>query len=599
MEGTTLGKKIATVYNLRSAGSDLQENPNRNAKTTLTVDDPDSTEISIFDAEKYFNEINLLEVQKPPAINGGNRVLPADNVIAEPPRFSSASSSTIDGYSSFYRNYRTRSFRSAATPTASSEASWNSQTGLLSVQPGSMAVSLRSPLSPTDKKLSSKSSPASPSPSTSFRWLNLRRKSCPCSCKKSVQVNEKTLRKRPENLPPPQKPKPSAENRLSQHGSQVLRGVSKSSSMAEIRTVSMEKPHTNRNYHENWCQTTRREQRNPSDTRSSFSSSSNIDPPRLQVLHENKMETRGSAMGIRSSFTDQRGGGNSSTTTGFTFPILNENGGIKPTVLKDTVEDPARDSLEVFRPSHDNHQQSKTATVLVSSRKNSDQFPRSDRPIHQVFTFPASPNSRLKSTVDVDDVASDASSDLFEIESFSTQTTTTTTTTATPAAMFLCRRNSMDEATAASSSFQALRRLGPNAVLAGLYDQRTSLDEPMTPTMDCCYEPSEASIDWSVTTAEGFDRASVANASEADYGDLSAPEVPMPAPEKSRRRSSSNGGLLMSCRCEKAVSVGQPGPRPVKPVGSSLDGYAGDQGRLVGPGISSSTLAMWVVGHKL
>lgn len=566
--------------------------------TTLTVDDSDSTEISIFDAEKYFNDLTLLEAQKPMVINGGNRVRPAKNVVVEPSRFSSASSSTIDGYSSFYRNYRTRSFRSAATPTTSSEASWNSQTGLLSVQPGSMAVSLRNPLSPTDKK-STRSSPASPSPSASFRWLSLRRKSCPCSCKKSVQVKEKSLGKRPENLPPPQTPKTSAEYRLLPHGSQVLRGVSKSSSMAEIRTVSMEKQHTDRNsYHQNWCQTTLRQQRNSRDTRSSFSSSSN-DPLRLQVLHENNIDIRGSAMGIRSSFTDQRGGGNSSTTTGFTFPILNVNGGMKLSlpVLKDPVEDPARDSLEVFRPPHD-PQKPSTTNMVVSSRKNSDHFPRSDRPNHQVFTFPASPNSRLKNAVDVDDVASDASSDLFEIESFSTQTTTTTT--ATPAAMFLYMRDSMDEATAPStSSFQALHRLGPSAVIGGLYDQRTCLDEPMTPTMECCYEPSEASIDWSVTTAEGFDRASVANASEADYGDFSAPEVPMPAQEKSRRKSSGNGGLMMSCRCEKAVSVGQPGPRPVKPVGSSLGGYAGDQARPVGPGMSSSTVTMWAVGHKL
>lgn len=572
MERPTVGKKIANVYFRPGAGTDCQENPNPNTATTSTVDDPDSTEISIFDAEKYFNELTLLEAQKPTIINGGNRVLPAENVIIEPPRFSSASSSTIDGHSSFYRNYRTRSFRSAATPTASSEASWNSQTGLLSVQPGAMAVSLRNPLSPTEKK-SAGNLPASPSPS--FRWLSLTRK-CPCSCKKSVQVKEKSVQKRPENLLPARIPTSSAECRLLR-SSQILRGVSKTSSMAEIRTISMQ----------NWCQTTPLQQRNSRETRSPFSSSSN-DPPKLQVLYENNKDLGGSAIRIRSSFTDHGSGGNSNATAtaaGFTFPILNVDGGI---LQKNSVEDPSRDSLEVFRPSND-HQQPST------SRKNSDQFPRSDRPNHQVFTFPASPSTRMKN-VDVDDVASDASSDLFEIESFSTQTTTTTmtTTTATPAhppPIFLYRRDSMEEAAAASSSFQAFRRLGPSTVVEGMYD------EPMTPTTECFYEPSEASIDWSVTTAEGFDRASIANASEADYGDFAATEVPVP--EKGRRKSSGNGGLLMSCRCEKAVSVGHPGPRPVKLAGPMLGGYAGDQQKPVGPAISSSTMAMWAVGHKL
>ncbi|PON55725.1 hypothetical protein TorRG33x02_298540 [Trema orientale] len=665
--------------------------------STTLVDD--STEISIFDAQKYFNELNLLEAQKSgtntaAVINGCIRVSPLDNVVViEPPRLSSASSS-IDSYSnSMYRNYmRTRSFRSAATPTASSEASWNSQTGLLSVPPGSMGVSLRSPLSSDDKKIRTTAAAAaattSMTPFSAARWLSMRRK-CPCSCKKSVQVNEKSLRTRssenhdhlpiPQIVLPPQTPSSSSTSSVDRlmhshilrvGGNTIPNGTATSkSSVAEIRSSSTI---GNNSFEENWGVQPRRS-RNSRDTTRSFSSSSamemsNDDRSKLQVSHGISAIRSGNG---RLSFTEQQrrcGTGsststnNATTATGFTFPILSVNPGPPPpsssspiikmtSSLKDPAisnsipEDPARDSLEIFRPpssSHDHQQSSSSTLIIASSRKNSEHFMRSSSSDanrsthHKTFTFPASPTSRMRSSniigvsnnnnnADVDDVASDASSDLFEIESFSTQTTTTTATTNTTAAhpsMFLyhCqRRDSMEEAAAAAaaSSFQSIRRFGPNpAVMAGLYDhhhkhisRRTSLDEPpmMTPaaTAECyAYEPSEASIDWSVTTAEGFDRASVANASEADYGEflVAPPEVQAPLPEKSRRRSSGNG-LLMSCRCEKAVSVG-PGPRPVsRPVGptSGTSAGGGDYGRPVGPGVSvssSSTLAMWAVGHK-
>ena len=101
-------------------------------------------------------------------------------------------------------------------------------------------------------------------------------------------------------------------------------------------------------------------------------------------------------------------------------------------------------------------------------------------------------------------------------------------------------------------SFNAIRGLCPR--------RRSSLDiEPMTPSSaEYCYEPSEASIDWSVTTAEGLDRPSTA--SEADYRQEELDRM-------SRRRSSSAGSYgLLSCRWEKAVSVG---PNPVRLVSSA------------------------------
>lgn len=106
---------------------------------------------------------------------------------------------------------------------------------------------------------------------------------------------------------------------------------------------------------------------------------------------------------------------------------------------------------------------------------------------------------------DDEEVASNASSDLFEIESFSAHPTT---------------RSVVSPMTPASASAS-------------------------TATSNHMYEPSEGSIDWSVTTAEGV----------ADDD----PIMQMRWPEKSRWRS--GNGLLLSCRCEKAVSVG---PNPKK-----------------------------------
>ncbi|KAJ6365995.1 hypothetical protein OIU77_002545 [Salix suchowensis] len=161
-------------------------------------------------------------------------------------------------------------------------------------------------------------------------------------------------------------------------------------------------------------------------------------------------------------------------------------------------------------------------------------------------------------------MASDASSDLFEIESFSTQTSY---------AMCPNRRDSLDDA----SSF--------NAIGGNLYCRR-SLDDPRTPSIAPTesYEPSEASIDWSVATAEGFDRASVANLS------ASASEVDEMTTMRGRENGRDDGGggagkkrggLLMSCRREKAGSVG---PHPIKCMATEGQRVASSAQRHVGTG---------------
>ncbi|KDP37533.1 hypothetical protein JCGZ_05972 [Jatropha curcas] len=455
----------------------------------------EDSELSIFDAQKYFNENS----------NSGDsrmskRVSPVNVINLERisqtcdftslPRFSSASSS-VDGYG---RNYRTRSFH--ATPTASSEASWNSQTGLLSNPPGAIAVSIRNPASGhNDEKKKRFAS----------KWLLGRR--CPCSGKKSVQVEEKLSEPRT----------PSRLNHKFKEDRNLKRQITPDS-VEKCCAVT-----------DHWLQ--RQEVIPISHT--IISADNNRFPSGISHHRVLASSTR--------PFTDG--------TNGFSFPILNQttlsslspmklalNGLPSPTSYNNPppptplpLEDPPRDSLEVFQPSDD----------PVSTKTGAAELQR-----RQSFTFQASPKSRVAITDD--DIASDASSDLFEIESFSTQTTSYP--------MYNHRRDSMDEA----SIFNARRSGGSNSGYC-----RQSLDALIAPT-ECYYEPSEASIDWSVTTAEGFDKASVTNFSEAEETTI----MRRHESEKSsgsggcgkRRGGEGNGGLL-SCRCEKAVSVG---PQPVK-----------------------------------
>lgn len=142
----------------------------------------EDAEISIFDAQKYFNDTSDSKARHSisPSIistpNHDDNESTISNNIINPSRVSCGSS----GYN------RVRSFH--ATPTASSEASWNSQTGLLSHPAGGLAVSLRSlPNSNSNSKNQERLKGGFVS-NGSTKWF-FRRK-CPCSGKKSVQVKE-------------------------------------------------------------------------------------------------------------------------------------------------------------------------------------------------------------------------------------------------------------------------------------------------------------------------------------------------------------------------------------------------------------------------
>ncbi|KAL2940263.1 Protein PHYTOCHROME KINASE SUBSTRATE 4 [Bienertia sinuspersici] len=453
----------------------------------------DSGQISIFDAAKYFSGVN--DDQKDQNSKGL-----INNLALIPPRLSSVSSSIDDNGSNYggqssnctSNNYRARSFH--ATPTASSEASWNSQSGLLANPPGSIGVTIPKNLSPNNSNSTTTTSNSTPRwPRISTKWFIPRRK-CPCSGKESVQVEEREPR-----------------------GNNLNFGLSaKNHHHSDSKVVGPLKSFTN-NHSEMIGTTTATAAATATTT-------------------------------AAKSIATVVGGTTTTSTTGFTFPIF-ENPPIGVKKMFNVIADPPRDSLEVFQPkSH------------------------------------PSPKSRRTSYED-DNVLSDGSSDLFEIESFSTT--------------YPCR-DSMDdnddEVVVHASSFNSstMKRLG--MVCRSMnnnnmnVDENDGMDEPMTPSVAPteCYAPSEVSVDWSVTTAEGFDRASLTNFS------ASASEIGMYAAmmresernnggrgggsgdsgggggggdgggeeRKSKQgggKGNNNSGGLLSCRCEKAVSVG-PGP---------------------------------------
>ncbi|KAL1822485.1 hypothetical protein ACET3Z_009263 [Daucus carota] len=441
--------------------------PPSETKSSVTEVAVEDAEISIFDAQKYFNDTSDPKTRpsvSPSIISTPNRddesAISSNNVI-NPSRLSCGST----GYN------RVRSFH--ATPTASSEASWNSQTGLLSHPAGGLAVSLRSvPNSNSNSKIQERLKGGSVSNGTT-KWF-FRRK-CPCSGKKSVQVKEPAANlytKPPQPDHPHQKLVQQSQERIS-----VSSNHSKNLNSPTSYDQFQSKPFQ-----------THQQQRLTGSTR--------------PVVSE-------------------------TTTGGFSFPILNT-----VSTKHNSLEEPPRDSLEVFQP------------VL-------EELPPQRKAIGaRGFGFPGSPISRVVALDD--DIASDASSDLFEIESFSTQTTSYP---------MYRRRDSLDEA----PNFTT-RRVSASNIYA-----RRSVDEPMTPSVAPteCYEPSEASIDWSVTTAEGFDRSSVTNfsISASEFDELTMTRQGWVnngngnARYKKGGGGGGGGGLLMSCRQEKAVSVG---PQPVR-----------------------------------
>ncbi|PRQ45748.1 hypothetical protein RchiOBHm_Chr3g0495011 [Rosa chinensis] len=518
----------------------------------------DSTEISIFEAQKYFNE-SIIDAHKVSnnnnngAININNRAISsplANNVsidnMEQPSRFSWAASSSVhDEYSSINmarNNYRARSFHAAATPTASSEASWNSQTGLLSHPPGKVAVSLRSPTHHhhqhhhDHKKSRGMAALPSSSSSPRVRWFSFPRR-CPCSGKKSVRVEDRMSS---------QQPAKTSSSHYTAAAAAAPRIVSLDLRNQTPKSKSVVA--ASGDQHLMWDEEHRRR----------WEGQMTVKIPSAGNPHNRLFRPLPAAAEMQAQHTNA-----------FSFPVLKLNGrgtswSSSSPMLK-LQQQPATVKQEPTLGREGHLEPLTTSTDEQSSTTISIHKPATTSTDHSStgFTFPASPKSRVIISND-DDLGSDASSDLFEIESFSTSTQTTATANNYPSVLYQYnnyRRDSMEDD---ASSFNAIR---------GLYRRRSSLDnEPMTTSSaEYCYEPSEASIDWSVTTAEGLDRPSTS--SEADYHQDELEKM-------SRRRPSSVGSYgLLSCRWEKAVSVG---PNPVRLVSSMPAGAVGEVMKHVG-----------------
>lgn len=459
METPQLQYHSASVFSNTNNQITYLQPPSSETKSSTAQIVVEDAEISIFDAQKYFNDTSdpKTRLSVSPSVistpNHDDQSRVSNNNIINPSRLSCGSA----GYN------RVRSFH--ATPTASSEASWNSQTGLLSHPAGGLAVSLRNLPSSNSNSKNQERLKGGPVSNGTRKWF-FRRK-CPCSGKKSVQVKEPAA-----NLYT--KPHSQTDQQLEQSHERV--------SISSTHSKNLIPPSRYDQYSSKAFQTHQQ--------------------PRLS----------GSGRPVSES-----------TTGGFSFPILNS---LSLPTKHSSLEEPPRDSLEVFQP----------AEELAAPRKAVG---------GRGFGFPGSPPiSRVVALED--DIASDASSDLFEIESFSTQTTSYP---------MYPRRDSLDEA----QNFNT-RRLSTSNIYG-----RRSVDEPMTPSIAPteCYEPSEASIDWSVTTAEGFDRSSVTNfsISASEFDQVSMARQAWMNNGGRYKKASGGGGLLMSCRQEKAVSVG---PQPVR-----------------------------------
>ncbi|KAM1094205.1 hypothetical protein ACFX2B_009115 [Malus domestica] len=544
--------------------------------STTSISVTADQEISIFDAHKYFNQLSINN-----HIDGQNHKVQVSDGLSGVSRFSWAAgspsvSSVDDAAINYPLRLRARSFHvvsASATPTASSEASWNSQTGLLSnprctttatnsnvafMVPLRSRTSTNHPPRPhhddhqitNKKKLRGWSKTMSLSP----RWLTAfprRSARCPCSGKKSVQV---VAQEKKSSMSSPSSIVRVGGGDIYNMQAQLILTKDEIPPAAPTTSVitdanlnnsSIARPRDD-NRHVLWGDERRRNwERQVSNT------TINVQPA------ANSITTTTSCISTAAS-----GGG-------FSFPILkfNGDGGTSLPSATTSIRNPSNNTTDHVQCGR-----------LIGDVNNKDE-----------------------------DVGSDASSDLFEIESFSTSTTQTLQATNADMPTYPPPSSSMFEnyyRTRRDSfslvedavSFTAARRLSANN-----NSRRTSLDRrqhdpPMASlsTDQYCYEPSEASIDWSVTTAEGFDRSDQYDHDHHDHHDDA--DLGTKVMTSSKRRppslgSNNNNMGLLSCRREKAVSVG---PNPVRlmdmPAAPADHDYC--QSRHRGVGVEPTSLSV-------
>ncbi|KAJ4764359.1 Phytochrome kinase substrate-related family protein [Rhynchospora pubera] len=376
----------------------------------------EDTELSIFDAKKYFNDCSATEKHDIPTNQRPSSV------------------SSIESYAKKHPN------RGILTPASSSEASWNSRSGLLPNSQSSVGVKLTS--------YSLKERPKPP-PSPGRRMFSLR---CPCVGKKSLEIQDK--------FSEPKSPICARSTNMSSITNKLQDNQTEDDSASSI--VPLEALTKVRISSSTW----------PKER--DFVCSSTSFPPKGPPLFPTEV-----ARTITNPIV-------------FSLPDVNK-------ATKTTVIEPPRESIEVF------------GTKV--------------------------PPSRIILKTDEEQL-SDTSSDLFELESFTGNSYVTTS--------YGRHRDSLDDL------------LDPRRLVQFPPSFRRNSDEAAQ--SECCYPPSEASVQWSVTTAEGFDRASVANFSSAasEFDEMRFIQAERDRVSKRRAAAGTGGGIgggLLSCHGDKAVQV--------------------------------------------
>lgn len=416
----------------------------------------DDAEISIFEAQKYFSE----ECNNSKGINRQQKGEKPSHDLLSVQR-SPSSVSPVEGYG---RNFRTK--------TASSEASWNSRTGLLVNPPGSTGVSLMNLASLRARKRWS----------AAKKWFLTR--NCCCRAEKSVLVKEVASEFEhggPIVLIDTKKSSNRNSNILHTDGDQSLKQTASESlpkssvtdNVVEIHHIKAMAPNTS-------------------------TASSSMDASRQQ---------RVSATGR--AFIDG--------AVGFTFPILNSS--------SDPLENIFMEALQPAPPLR-----------RPSSMEN-----------HVISQDPFHPGSPVTHE---DDMASDASSDLFEIESFSTQTS---------CPMHCWWDSVIDVSNIARKSAAA------NGITNVQHCRRRSGDEAAVmrrPSIAAneCYPAKEVDIDCKLCSVLTVDGCNGPSATDLSVSTSEASVATLWPPQEEAGRSSEgkrNGGesMLMMCRQEEKAAV--------------------------------------------
>lgn len=549
------------------------------------------SEISIFKAERYFSGQDEKKAETDESKSSENVQKLIDNPIgkieAKRRGFlmvhdmlnnSHASRSKNPSFSSIdvSRGFRSMSFPGGTTPTTSSEASWNSHSGLLSKF---ARVSVTPPL----HKL-----PTRDTKRATGKWsISSFGCKCPCSGKKSVEIDDTLIEARraasaPNSLHSSRLNSPLGSTKY-RCPDEMSPGKSRETHKSSVSFINGEpEKHVN-------ATTGGIKLKAPVNPLSSVDNSQfkpDLEHTRTDAGKFGEVSNIISAPHAFVEKNCQRRimGTSSSKEDVFSFPILQDN---VPNSVNSNLEseEKMRPSLQVIAGSSFHGVPSDSMEEMPKSDLHSRLMLFSLDKTRKSFAFNSAGLSASKfdgeqsrkkegglkyhgnNVVDdgennKHDAESDSSSDLFEIESLSTQ--------GTGYPLYNRRKDSMeishmDDISSIQSSY------APSEVPLNRPDnsfQFTSTEEAVTPSaLSSCYEPSEASVDWSATTGDTMDKSSLGNfSSYYETLKMASKHSISGFKENTYRASNFNSRRstgMLGCGCEKAVQVAETNSYPI------------------------------------